>query len=149
MSTNVSYSEIYIADLPLNSTVVDATNPIQTYHSYLITNGTNAPFTTGAAIVLNQQNQPLAQAQLLYTPVKGNSEMKLSKAVDVQVKNEEEETQREKKIEGVYVKSDNKGKSRKVKGTAYDDDIVSELYWEVEVPAGGKLTLKYQYYVLE
>ena len=111
--------------------------------------------------------------------------MKLSKAVDVQVKNEEEETQREKsnlrksnsssyekvttdgvisltnykdkkitmritkKIEGVYVKSDNKGKSRKVKGTAYDDDIVSELYWEVEVPAGGKLTLKYQYYVLE
>jgi hypothetical protein len=185
MSTNVTYSEIYTANLPLNSTVLEGTNSIQTYHSYLINNGTNAPFTTGAVIVFNQENQPMAQAQMVYTPVKGNSEMKLSKAVDVQVKNEEEETHREKsnikksntnsyekittdgvitlsnfkdkkitmrvtkRIEGVYVRSDNNGKSRKIKGTISDDEIVSELYWEIEVPAGSKLTLKYQYYTLE
>ncbi|MBL7748685.1 MAG: hypothetical protein JNM19_14710, partial [Chitinophagaceae bacterium] len=96
MSTSVTYTEIYTADLPLISTSLEEENSIQTYHSYLITNTTNAPFTTGTALVLDRTGQPLAQAQLTYTPVKGTAEMQLSKAVDVQVKNEEEETGREK-----------------------------------------------------
>jgi hypothetical protein len=185
MTANVTYSEIYTANLPINSTMLEGDKSVQTYHSYLINNNSNAPFTTGAALVLNQSNQPLAQAQLTYTPVRGNSEMQLSKAVDVQVKNEEEETGRvkstvkrsasvyyeqinssglititnykdkkitmrvTKRIDGVYAKSDNNGKSRKVKTGADDSDTVTELYWEVEVPAGGKLQLKYDYYSLD
>lgn len=185
MTATISYSEIYTANLPLNSTVLEGNNSIQTFHSYLINNTSNAPLTSGASLVLNQRGQPLAQAQLNYTPVKGSSEMQLSKAVDVQVKNDEEETQREKsnirrnassyyekaytsgiisltnykdkkitmrvtkKIEGIYLRSDNSGKSRKVKTGDDDSETITELYWEVEVPAGGKLQLKYDYYILD
>jgi hypothetical protein len=96
MSTTVSYTEIYTAELPVNSPSLEGENSVQTFHSYLITNGSTAPFTTGTTLVLNQGGQPLAQTELAYTPVKGSSELQLSKAVDVQVKNEEEETAREK-----------------------------------------------------
>jgi hypothetical protein len=96
MNTTVTYTEIYTADLPVNSPSMEDENSVQTFHSYLITNSSNAPFTTGTALVLNQAGQPLAQAELTYTPVKGISEMQLSKAVDVQVKNDEEESAREK-----------------------------------------------------
>lgn len=184
MSTAVTYTEIYTADLPLISTSLEDENSIQTYHSYLITNTTNAPFTTGTALVLDRTGQPLAQAQLTYTPVKGTAEMQLSKAVDVQVKNEEEETSREKSnviksgniyyervitggtitinnykdkkikirvtksIDGVFSSADNAGKARKIKSTEYGK-AGTEIYWEVEVEAGAKLVLKYEYYMLK
>ena len=186
MSTNVAYTEIYTADLPVNSQSLEGENAIQAYHSYLITNSSNAPFTTGAVFVIDKNGQPLAQAQLTYTPVKGSSEMQLSKAVDVQTKNEEEETGREKStvkksgatyyekvtntgnitinnykdkkikirvtknIDGVFVTADNAGKSRKIKSTADSDSIQgTEIYWEVDVEAGAKLLLKYEYYTLK
>lgn len=96
MAANISYSEIYTAYLPLHSTEMEGANSVQTYHSYLLNNNTNAPLTSGAAFVMNAAGQPLAQSQLNYTPVKSNSELQLSKAIDVPVKNEEEETGREK-----------------------------------------------------
>lgn len=184
MSTTINYTEIYTADLPVNSPSLEGENSIQTYHSYLITNNTNAPLTTGTAFVLDKNGQPLAQAQLTYTPVKGTSEMQLSKAVDVQVKNEEEETGREKSnikksgsvyyekvnnsgtisitnykdkkikirltksIDGNYTSSDNGGKTRKAKSTETENSG-TEIYWEVEVEAGAKLTVKYDYYTLK
>ena len=186
MTTTVAYTEIYTADLPVNSPSLEGENAIQTYHSYLITNSSNAPFTTGAAFVIDKNGQPLAQAQLTYTPVKGSSEMQLSKAVDVQTKNEEEETGREKStvkktsaayyekitnsgsititnykdkkikirvtknIDGVFVTADNTGKSRKIKSTIDSDGTQStEIYWEMDVEAGAKLLLKYEYYTLK
>ncbi len=184
-TTTVNYTEMYTASLPVNSTSLEGDKSVQTYHSYYIHNNSNAPFTTGAILVMNQQNQPLAQAQLAYTPVKGSSVLQLSKAVDVQVKNDEEETSREKsnvkrtasayyerinssglitvtnykdkkitmkvskRIEGIYVRSDNGGKSRKVKAGEDDSEAETEIYWEVEIPAGGKLQLKYDYYKLD
>lgn len=184
-TTTVNYTEMYTASLPVNSTSLEGDKSVQTYHSYYIHNNGNAPLTTGAILVMNQQNQPLAQAQIAYTPVKGSSVLQLSKAVDVQVKNEEEETSREKsnvkrtasayyervnssgiitvtnfkdkkitmkvskRIEGIYVRSDNGGKSRKVKAGEDDSEAETEIYWEVEVPAGGKLQLKYDYYSLD
>jgi hypothetical protein len=184
-TTTVNYTEMYTASLPVNSTSLDGDKSVQTYHSYYIHNNGNAPFTTGAILVMNQQNQPLAQAQLAYTPVKGSSVLQLSKAVDVQVKNDEEETGREKsnvkrtasayyerinssgivtvtnfkdkkitmkvskRIAGIYVRSDNGGKSRKVKAGEDDSEAETEIYWEVEIPAGGKLQLKYDYYSLD
>lgn len=183
MSTNVSYSEIYTADLPLNSTELEGVNSIQTYRSYQVKNNTSAPLTSGAVLVMNANGQPLAQSQLNYTSVKSSSELKLSKAIDVQVKNDEEETAREKtthlksnmtyftkvsnkgiinianykdkkitiritkRIDGIFLNSDNNGKSRKVK-TRDDDDDIAELYWLVEVAAGAKMELKYSYFTL-
>lgn len=96
MATNIAYSEIYTTDLPLNSTALEGANAIQTYHSYLVNNNSLAPLTSGAVLVMNKDGQPLAQAQLNYTPVKSSSDLQLSKAVDVQVRNEEEESGREK-----------------------------------------------------
>lgn len=184
MSATVTYTEIYTVDLPLNSPSLDEENSVQTYHSYLVTNNTNAPLTTGAAFVLDKNGQPLAQAQMNYTPVKGTSELQLSKAVDVQVKNEEEESGREKSnikkttglyydkvissgtitisnykdkkirirvtkaIDGNLETADNNGKSRKTKSTTYGAGA-TELYWEVDVEAGAKLQLHYQYYNLK
>jgi hypothetical protein len=184
MSTNISYSEIYTASLPLRSTMLEGANAIQTYHSFLVNNSTSAPLTSGAVLVMNANGQPLAQAQLNYTPVKGSTEMQLSKAIDVQVKNEEEESGREKStfkkngsesyekvthtgtinitnykdkkitirinkiIDGIFVKADNNGKSRKIKAED-EDDTVSELYWKVEVAPGAKMKLQYTYYNLD
>ncbi|NOT52419.1 MAG: hypothetical protein HOP10_14205 [Chitinophagaceae bacterium] len=181
MNSTVTYSEIYTADLPIGSPSADGENSIQAYHSYLIANNTTAPFTTGPALVIDQMGQPLAQAQLTYTPVKGNCDMQLSKAVDVQIKNEEEESSREKSsvkkttstyyekittsgnititnfkdkkikirvaknVNGVFSTADNAGKSRKGKAGA----AITEIYWEVEVEAGAKLLLKYDYYNLK
>ncbi|GAB2815568.1 hypothetical protein [Ferruginibacter profundus] len=184
MTTNISYSEIYTANLPLRSTMMEGANSIQTYHSFLVNNSTSAPLTSGAVFVMNAGGQPLAQAQLNYTPVKGSSEMQLSKAIDVQVKNDEEESGREKStvkkngseyyekvthtgaisitnykdkkitirinkvIDGIFIKADNNGKSRKIKA-ADEDDTVSELYWQVEVAPGAKMKLQYTYYNLD
>lgn len=184
MSANVTYTEIYTTDLPLNSPSLDEENSVQTFHSYLVTNNTNAPLTTGAALVLDKNGQPLAQAQMNYTPVKGTSELQLSKAVDVQVKNEEEESGREKStvkkttglyyekvnnsgtititnykdkkirirvtkaMDGILESADNGGKSRKTKSTTYGSGT-TEIFWEVDVEAGAKLVLHYQYYTLK
>lgn len=97
-TASVNYSEIYTADLAENSTEATEDNPVEVYHVYNINNSTAAPFTTGAVFVLSQQSQPFAQSKINYTPVKGNAEIRLSKAIDVQVKNEEEEIKREKVI---------------------------------------------------
>ena len=184
MTTNISYSEIYTTDLPLNSTTLDGANSVQTYHSYRVNNNSSAPLTSGAVLVMNANGQPLAQSQMNYTSVKSSSELKLSKAIDVQVKNEEEETGRDKtnevksnvayytrvshkgtinianykdkkitiritkRIDGVFVKADNNGKSRKIK-TRNDGDTIAELYWEVEVAAGAKMQLQYNYYSMD
>ena len=184
MNTIVTYTEIYTADLSVNSPSLEGENSIQTFHSYLITNGSNAPFTTGTALVLNQAGQPLAQAELTYTPVKGISEMQLSKAVDVQVKNDEEESAREKtnmkktsllyyekvtssgiinitnykdkkikirvtkSIDGIFISADNNGKSKKIKSTE-DNTSSTEISWEMEIEAGAKMQLKYEYYNLK
>jgi len=96
MTANVSYSEIYSAYFPLHSTELEGASSVQTYHSYLLNNNSSAPLTSGAVLVMNAAGQPLAQSQLSYTPVKSNSDLQLSKAIDVPVKNEEEETGREK-----------------------------------------------------
>ncbi len=179
MSINIAYTEIYTVDIPLIApSADDDEHSIQAYHSYLITNNSNAPLTTGAALVLNQTGQPLSQAQLTYTPVKGSSEMQLSKAIDVQVKNEEEETTREKstikKTSSLYYEKvtttgtvtitnykDKKVKIRITKliggtfstasnnGKARKNRTANEVYWEVEVEAGAKLNVSYEYYLLK
>ncbi len=178
MTSNITYSEIYTADLPVTSPSMRGDNSIQTYHSYVITNNTNAPLTAGSAFVLNKDGQPMSQSRLLYTPVKGISEIKLSKAVDVQVKNEEEVKNRErtttirigtnyyekittagkititnykekkirirvvKDVNGNFDTADNNGKNRKTDGG-------TEVFWEIDIEAGGKAVLNYRYYNLE
>jgi hypothetical protein len=47
-------------------------------------------------------------------------------------------------VNGVFSSADNAGKSRKGKAGM----ALTDIYWEVEVEAGAKLDLKYEYYNL-
>ncbi len=96
LSTTVSYQDIYTAELDIHSTGADERKPLEAYHSYRIVNNTAAPLTSGAMLVMNQTEQPVAQSLLHYTPVKGTAEVRLSKALNLQLKNEEAEIKREK-----------------------------------------------------
>jgi hypothetical protein len=96
LTTTVGYKDVYAADLDISSTSANEKNPLEAWHSYRITNSTTAPFTAGAVLVMNAAEQPLAQSLLQYTPVKGNNEIRLSRALNIQLKNEEEEVKREK-----------------------------------------------------
>jgi hypothetical protein len=96
LTTTVAYKDVYAADLDILSTSANEKNPLEAWHSYRIINSTTAPFTAGAVLVMNAAEQPVAQSLLQYTPVKGNNEIRLSRALNIQMKNEEEEVKREK-----------------------------------------------------
>jgi hypothetical protein len=75
------------------------------FHSLQLNNVTTFPFTTAPVFVMNENQQPLAQDRLKYTPTGANISVQLSKAGDVVVKNKEEEVKKEenvKKIGKVY-----------------------------------------------
>lgn len=99
-NNTVAYSELYSVSLDENSAEDDEDNIPQVYHNYRITNSTVAPFTTGSIFILNKDGQPVAQSKLGYTPIKGSTEIRLAKAIDVQAKNTEEEIKREKIFTG-------------------------------------------------
>ncbi len=178
MSTTINYSELYTADLPVNSPGLEGENSIQAYHSFVLENPGTAPLTSGPVFVLGKTGQPLSQSKIFYTAVKGNSEIKISRAVDVQVKNDEEIKTTE-KAESVwlnkryYTKQTVNGqvainnlKDKKIKirinkvipgyfisadnnGKNRKKYGTAEISWEVEIAAGQKLTVKYSYYTLE
>jgi hypothetical protein len=95
-TATVKYEDLYTVDLPINSTQEDKANPIEVFHKYKIINSGSAPLTTGSVLVINQNDLPIAQSQIKYTPAKGEQEINISKAIDVQVRNEETEGKREK-----------------------------------------------------
>lgn len=64
------------------------------YHSLEIKNTAGVPLTTAPIMVLNDKEQFLAQDKIEYTPSNAITSIKLSKAIDVILKNQEEETSR-------------------------------------------------------
>jgi hypothetical protein len=95
-TTIVAYKDVYAADLDINSTSANEKNPLEAWHSYRVMNSTAAPFTAGAVLVMSANEQPVAQSLMQYTPVKGNTEVRLSRALNIQMKNDEVEIKREK-----------------------------------------------------
>lgn len=78
-----------------NSRYIDPTEKdIDVFHSIEIKNTSSVPLTTAPVMVVNEKEQFLAQDLLKYTPVGGDVSIKLSKAIDVVLKNAEEETSR-------------------------------------------------------
>lgn len=112
-ASNIEYKHKYegvIADKTnyYNSRFVDnnETN-FDVYHSLELKNTTQVPFTTAPVMVVTEKEQFLAQDLLKYTPVGGTVDVKLSKAIDIVMRNAEEEGQRNdayKKI-GAYMYS--------------------------------------------
>lgn len=65
------------------------------FHSLELKNTSTVPFTTASVMVVNEKDQFIAQDELKYTPAGANSSIRLSKAVDIVMKNTEEEKNRE------------------------------------------------------
>lgn len=100
-SQNTTYKDIYevtIGDLVNyqgNRYVMDTEKNRQTvFHSLRLTNATTQPFTTGPVFVLDENLMPLAQDQLKYTPVKGETSVQLARSSDIVVTYTEEEQSR-------------------------------------------------------
>lgn len=119
-SQNVQYKDVYECDLydhvnfcNTRSIYNDPNQKFEAYHSVKFTNTTPAPLTTAPVFVVSDKEDPLAQDETKYTPIGGEMSIKLSKAIDVQIKNTEEELSREdnaKKIQkAVFTKVKLKG----------------------------------------
>jgi hypothetical protein len=67
---------------------------IDAFHSIEIKNTGITPFTTAPIFVVNDKDQFLAQDELKYTPTGSNASIQLSKAIDIIIKNNEEESSR-------------------------------------------------------
>ncbi len=65
------------------------------FHSLEVKNTASVPLTTAAVMVVNEKDQFVAQDELKYTPVGSTSNIRLSKAIDILMKNNEEEKARE------------------------------------------------------
>jgi hypothetical protein len=98
-SHNISYKDVYEINIPSStlesyykSSVYQDESPLAVYHSFRFSNGTKTPFTTASVFVLDEKENPLAQEELKYTPAGAEGIIRLSKAIDVQAKNEEEVT---------------------------------------------------------
>lgn len=107
-SSKLTYKDVYevtISDVANYASygynISDPEKRFDVYHSFLISNSTANPFTTGPVFVQNENLQPLAQDQIKYTPVGANASVQLSKAGDVVVKNKEEEVTRVESVKKV------------------------------------------------
>ncbi|MES2620481.1 MAG: hypothetical protein V4615_06485 [Bacteroidota bacterium] len=65
------------------------------FHSLEVKNTSSVPLTTASVMVLNEKDQFVAQDELKYTPVGSTSNIRLSKAIDIIMKNSEDEKNRE------------------------------------------------------
>lgn len=76
----------------VNSPLVLSKNEV--WHQIVLTNNTNVPWTTGAAMIM-QGNQPLAQELLTYSPPKDEVRVPVTVSVDTRGSLEEKEINRE------------------------------------------------------
>ncbi len=99
-ASTLNYKDIYKADIDdrvnyaANLYCNSNENNCDVFHSIELKNTTTFPFTTAAVMVLTEKGQFMAQDQLKYTPTGAVSSIKLSKAIDVVLKNNEEELSR-------------------------------------------------------
>ncbi|MBS1617061.1 MAG: hypothetical protein JST76_00975 [Bacteroidetes bacterium] len=68
--------------------------PIDVFHSLEIKNTASVPLTTAPVTIINEKDQFVAQNEITYTPAGSTSTVRLSKAIDIIMKNPEEETNR-------------------------------------------------------
>ncbi len=105
-SAEAPYRDLYTWDVHLTKQDNDAApsgagtkSPLalsknEVWHQILLTNTTNLPWTTGAAMIM-QGNQPLAQELLTYTPPKDEVRVPVTVSVDTRGSLTEKELSRE------------------------------------------------------
>lgn len=185
--TTIPYKDVYEADIGditnyyVNRSVTyDEMQRTDAYHSLKFTNKSAAPITTAPVFVVDQDEKPLAQDQIKYTPVNADVLVRLSKAIDVSVKSKDEELSRSEKVKKynklyydkitlkgtvevtnyldkpitLSVKKSVNGEVTKAEGGTtsksgrYNSlNPFSTIKWEVELKAGEKKTINYEYEV--
>ena len=105
-TTEAPYKDIYTWDVHVARADIEAApsgagvvSPLtlsknEVWHQVVITNNTNLPWTTGAAMI-TQGDQPLAQELLTYTPPKDECRVPVTIAVDARGSFDEHETRRD------------------------------------------------------
>ncbi len=105
-TTEAPYKDIYTWDVHVARADIEAapsgagvTSPLtlsqnEVWHQVVITNNTNLPWTTGAAMI-TQGDQPLAQELLTYTPPKDECRVPVTIAIDARGSFDEHETGRD------------------------------------------------------
>lgn len=98
-TAEINIAHIYECNLPQNNAdkyayredFLFSPNPNKVFHSIKLVNDTKYPFTTGSALVVKneQETKPISQDRLNYTPINGNSFVKLTEAPDVNIKQAE------------------------------------------------------------
>ncbi|HET6512537.1 MAG TPA: hypothetical protein VFH43_10125, partial [Candidatus Kapabacteria bacterium] len=150
----VGYEEVYAATLPdhvsfINSRAVRRDEQkSDVHHSFKLKNTTGYPFTTASVVVEDKNSQFLAQDRILYTPQKSDALISISRAIDVDIKNTEEELSRDidyKTIDkAVYGRAKIKGqiKLHNYQKKAIKVDVTKHLYGEAtDAEGGGKIEI--------
>ncbi|MHB1190021.1 MAG: hypothetical protein ACYC08_04195 [Armatimonadota bacterium] len=115
----------------------------QVWHKIRLTNSCKYPWTTASAMVM-RDGSPLSQDQLNYTPVAAYGDVKLTVAVDVKAKSQEEEIERKNSaiiINGSsYTKIDKKGTlaMKNFKSVPVKVEVVKTVCGEVTASPDGK-----------
>lgn len=78
-----------------NRFVPDDEKTYDVFHSLEVKNTSTVPLTTASVMVVNEKDQFVAQDEIKYTPVGASTNVRLSKAIDIIMKNQEEEKNRE------------------------------------------------------
>jgi hypothetical protein len=98
---NVEYKDKYegsiydITNYTNTRFVPQEEKPFDIFHSLEVKNTAQVPLTTASVMVVNEKEQFVAQDELKYTPVGATNNIRLSKAIDIIMKNSEEEKSRE------------------------------------------------------
>ena len=122
------------------------------FHSIEITNSTDYPLTSGTIMVTDKDGRFTAQDQLKYVPKNGIGIIRLTKEINISVKNSEEEIERYDNVKKINKVSLNKVK---IRGTItinnYDQDsktitLKKNINGTITVANDGKVTKVSQYY---
>ncbi|WP_425617488.1 hypothetical protein NA78x_001166 [Anatilimnocola sp. NA78] len=109
----------------------------EVWHQILLTNNTNVPWTTGAAMIM-QGNQPLAQELLTYTPPKDEVRVPVTVSVDTRGSLTEKETGRD--LKALQWDGYNYARIEREMQLDLCNNKAIEIEAEITVRVGGKAT---------
>jgi len=98
---NIEYKDKYEGSIPDKTSYFTSRycapeeKTYDVFHSLELKNTSQVPLTTASVMVLNDKDQFVAQDELKYTPAGASTNIKLSKAIDIVMKNNEEEKSRD------------------------------------------------------
>lgn len=150
-SADVDYKHVYewqVSPSALSSDYYQSSTatekPEEVWHSLKLTNSTNYPWTSGAAMTVSEM-KPLGQDVLKYTPRGGTINLRITLAPDIKVSKEENEKERKREAMRFYgymydlVTVEGKLRLKNFKKQQVSMDISKTVTGEVVQNGGGKV----------